>query len=324
MKISTGLLVIGLVLAPRPSPAQVKEHRLGMSMPHFIMPQTRPLALANSGSVQITAVNVSVEVIEQVATTTMDILLTNTSAQRLQAEMIMPVPDQAGLRGFDFQGASHEPSAQLLPKEEARRLYDYIVARTKDPALLEFIGYNLIRSSVFPVEPYRGQRVRLIYEHLLPAEGARVDYVLPRTESVEYRVPWKISVNIKSKAPIATVYSPSHKLETTRANDHRLTARLAADAATEPGSFRLSYLRQSDAITASLLAYPDPQIGGGYFLLLAGAPAPARAPTAQAQKREVILVLDRSGSMAGEKLEQVRAAALQVLEGLEEGEAFNI
>ena len=112
------------------------------------------------------------------------------------------------------------------------------------------------------------------------------------------------------------------ELETTRASETQIAARLAADATTEPGPFRLSYLLERDGITASLLAYPDPKIGGGYFLLLAG--APAKAPANKSIKREVILVLDRSGSMAGEKLEQVRTAALQVLEGLEDGEAFNI
>jgi len=66
-------------------------------------------------------------------------------------------------------------------------------------------------------------------------------------------------------------------------------------------------------------------VGGGYFLLLAGLPArPPKGADGTAVKREVTLVLDRSGSMRGEKLEQAREAALQVLAGLEVGEAFNI
>ena len=80
-------------------------------------------------------------------------------------------------------------------------------------------------------------------------------------------------------------------------------------------------------MTASLLAYPDPKIGGGYFLLLAGLPAKAPRDDGDGQpavKREVTLVIDRSGSMQGEKLKQAQAAALQVIEGLEDGEAFNV
>jgi Ca-activated chloride channel family protein len=71
------------------------------------------------------------------------------------------------------------------------------------------------------------------------------------------------------------------------------------------------------------LAYPDTRVGGGYFLLLAGVPADLQRKES-ALKREVTLVLDRSGSMQGEKMEQARSAALQVLEGLEPGEAFSI
>ena len=99
---------------------------------------------------------------------------------------------------------------------------------------------------------------------------------------------------------------------------------LAADAGTEPGPFRLSFLRERADVSASLFAYPDPKIGGGYFLLLAGLPPQAAKPDSAGLKREVTLVIDRSGSMRGEKLAQVREAALQVLAGLDDGEAFNV
>ena len=71
------------------------------------------------------------------------------------------------------------------------------------------------------------------------------------------------------------------------------------------------------------MAYPDPKVGGGYFLVLVAPPAPKAAEVTPI-RREVTIVLDRSGSMAGEKLEQVRMASLQVLEGLNDGESFNI
>jgi Ca-activated chloride channel family protein len=318
-------LVAGLALVTTPSFAQVITHSHPHShllASHIIVPQARALAPTPAGTVTITEVNATVDIVEQVATTTMDVSLTNATGARLEAQMVVPVPEKAALRGFTFQGAASEAAAQLLAKEEARKLYDEIVAKTRDPALLEFIGHSVVRSSIFPVEPGGAQKVRITYEHVLPADGDRIDYALPRTESIDYHVPWKVTASIKSKSPISTVYSPSHKLDTTRISSNQLAARVAADATTEPGAFRLSYLLERDGITASLLAYPDPKIGGGYFLLLAG--APVKAPEKNALKREVILVLDRSGSMAGEKLEQVRAAALQVLEGLEDGEAFNI
>lgn len=289
------------------------------SSAHVLVPHTRPFAAANA---RVSEVNAGIEIVEQVATTTLDISVTNDSNARIEAVMVLPVPEGAALRGFQFQGNAPEGKAELLAKDEARSIYDSIVAKTRDPALLEFIGYNVIRSSVFPVEARGTQRVRITYEHLLAADGDRVDYLLPRTESIDYRVPWKVYVRIKSKTPIATLYSPSHPLNTSRRSENELFAQLAPEAATEPGPLRISLLRQKHEVSASLLAYPDPNIGGGYFLLLAS--APLKAPAQEKVKREVTLVLDRSGSMSGEKLEQAKNATLQVVEGLDDGEAFNI
>jgi Ca-activated chloride channel family protein len=121
------------------------------------------------------------------------------------------------------------------------------------------------------------------------------------------------------------VYSASHKLDIERVSDNHLNAKIATDALKEPGPFRLSYLMQDNGITASMFAYPDKKVGGGYFLLLAGLPVTApKAEDAVAIKREVTLVIDRSGSMRNEKIEQVKEAALQIIAGLNKGEAFNI
>ena len=292
---------------------------------NLIIPQARAYALGpQAQQIQISEVAADIRIVHQVATTTLDVGLMNPSSRQQEAEMLIPVPDGAVLRGFVFAGSASEPTAKLLPKAEARTVYRSIVSKLKDPALLEFAGFNLVRSSVFPIAANGKQRVRVIYEHILPADGNRVDYVLPRSESFEATAtPWKISVRVQSKSAISAVYSPSHQVAVERPAPEQALVRIAGEGELEPGPFRLSYLVEGNGLTASLMAYPDARIGGGYFLLLAGVPAGARAagPTI---KREVTLVIDRSGSMQGEKIEQARAAALQVVEGLEEGEAFNI
>lgn len=290
---------------------------------HIILPHIPP-AIRQPAAVEITKVTVAVQILEQNAVTVMDIHLRNPSSARLEAETIIPVPDGAVVRGLDFQGAAAEPTAQLLERNEARTLYNSIVSKMRDPALLEFAGYNLIRSSVFPVEPNSTQRVRITYETLLTADGNRVDYVLPRSESIDYKAPWEVSVMVAAKLPISTLYSPSHEIQTERASEQRLRVIASTAALREPGPFRLSYLLQDGAVSASLFAYPDPKVGGGYFLLLAGLPAKIGEKEAATMRREVTLVLDRSGSMNGEKMDQAREALLQVISGLNDGEAFNI
>ena len=335
MKVRIGLVLIALLAAPAAAQAQEMRASLYHSTAHnLVLPQARAYSLApGTGRVAITGVTVGVVILEQAATTTMDIDLKNPTGRRLEAELIVPVPAGAVVRGFTFQGAAAEPKAELLPRDEARRTYDGIVAKIRDPALLEFVGYNLIRSSVFPVPPNGTQKVRLTYENILKADGDRIDYELPRSDSLDYKAPWYISVRVKSGRPISTVYSPSHKLETLSkeltdtdgTKLHVTSVRTVKGAEKEPGMFRLSYLIEKAGVTASLLAYPEPKLGGGYFLLLAGLPEkPEAGADGPAIKREVTLVLDHSGSMRGEKIEQVREAAMQILAGLQEGEAFNI
>lgn len=292
---------------------------------NVVVPQTGAMAIDRSGAVTLTAVDVGVVIAEQVATTTMDIALSNAGSRPIEAQLLVPVPPGAVVRGFAFEGSAAEPTATLLPKIEARRTYEQIVAKVRDPALLEFAGYSLIRSSVFPIAARGKQKVRLTYEHVLTRSGDRVDYELPRSESLSYAVPWTISVRIKSKAPIATVYSPTHEVDTVRNGSNIVAVRTRPDATTSPGPFRISYLIAGDGVSASLLAHPAESDGGGYFLLLAGLPPrPADATGAETPRREVTLVIDQSGSMAGAKIDQARNAALQVLAGLEDGEAFNI
>lgn len=283
----------------------------------WISPNTR---LIHTQAVQVTHVDARIDLADQIATTTLDIALRNPTNRPLESELLVPVPQGAVLKAFAFEGGKAEAIARLLPRDEARRIYDSIVAQTRDPALLEFVGHAVVKSSVFPVPAHGTQKVRVTYEQLLEADGARLDYVLPRSEAVEYSVPWKLSMRVKSASRIASVYSPSHEIAVKQPSGNE--ASLSCETK-DPGAFRVSLLRETkDEMTASLLAYPDPKIGGGYFLVMIAPPKP-KAHSAPI-KREVTLVIDRSGSMAGPKLAQVKAAALQVVEGLNDGEGFNL
>ncbi|MGE0433643.1 MAG: VWA domain-containing protein [Planctomycetota bacterium] len=332
-----GLVVAAPLFAQQPAPADGDSAvRPWGRADNVVVPQRASWNARNHGArsssapveriaeLEITGVRVGVVIREMAATTTMEISLRNPTGVMQQAVVINPVPTGAVVRGFDFEGEGAEPSAELLPAGEARSTFDGIVRKMQDPALLEFVGYAMIRSSVFPVPANGTQKVRLTYEHLLSPDGNRVDYVLPRSEALDYRVPWTINVRIMSRRTLSAVYSPSHPLTTQRGGEEQVRVTVPAEAAQEPGPFRLSYLFGDDAMNATVFTTPDASGSGGYFLLVAGLTADADKTERPALKREVTFVVDRSGSMGGEKIEQARAAMRQVLESLAEGEAFNI
>jgi len=312
--------------APIPPPPHHPPHR---PPPQIIIPPFRPRT-PHAVAVELTAVGGDIQINDQVATTVIELTLTNRSGQPQEAQIILPVPDGVAVRSLQYDGIGPEPTAEVLPREEARRIYESIVTSMRDPALVEFVGFNLIKTSAFPVPPGASQKLRLTYEQVLPIDSGRIDYFLPRSESLASSgTVWNVQVVLRSKAPISTVFSSSHEVTTQRHSPNHITVHLAGQSGAGRGSVRLSYLVESprdNGFMASLSAYPDGSLspeGGGYFLLLGGLPA-TLPKDIKPVKREVVLVIDRSGSMRGTKMAQALAAATQVIDGLELGEAFNI
>jgi Ca-activated chloride channel family protein len=297
--------------------------------PNLIMPQTHRVPRAWA-TVSIAAVAADITINDQVATTTLEISVHNPGGTPQEAELLLPVPDGVTVRGLQYDGTGPEPTARLLPREEARRIYNSIVHASRDPALLEFAGLNVIRSSAFPVPAGATQKIRITFEQLLPSDNGRIDYVLPKSESLAtgVGVPWAIRATVRSTRAISSVYSPSHDLVSERRSPGEFVVTVPANSASGAGSFRLSMMAPQDAAaaSASVYAYPDAAIDGGkggYFLLVAALPAQKPADVKPVQ-REVTVVIDRSGSMRGEKFRQAQKAAENILSGLAAGEKFNI
>ncbi|MCB9845729.1 MAG: VWA domain-containing protein [Phycisphaeraceae bacterium] len=299
--------------------------------PNIVVPQSRVIVAPDwQNPIRVASVNSTIDINEQVASTTLRMTLTNPSSRQQEAEVLLPVPEGAAIRYFKLDGLGGDGGARLLPRDEARRIYESIVRRMKDPAILEFAGCGFIRSNVFPVPAQGTQVITLTYEQLLPAVAGRIDYTLPRTQSLEDTgIDWAIEVTARSERGIASVFSPSHTLliEQQPGDHEQKRVRLQVANAGDPGSLMLSLvLRDSGSgMAGTFMAYPDPNVAtggrGGYVMFLASVPPVENRPTI---RREVTLVIDRSGSMRGEKIEQARAAALQVIEALNDGEFFNI
>lgn len=269
----------------------------------------------------VKAVDVDVRITDTLATTEMKLTVENHGTSTTQAQLILPVPAGATIRTFGIDGIGDEPTAQLLPREEASRRYHEIVRRMIDPGLLEFVGNALIQSSVFPVEPGEERVMTIVYEQTLDAHQGRVEYVLPRSASLASSVvQWSIDMEVESSGAMGPVFSPSHPVVTKPVTDRLM--RVGVPMLNEPGPFRM-YAMLGSGDDATTLLYPDTDDpDSGYFMFVADAPEIDK--DAEQIKREITIVIDRSGSMNGQKIEQARESAKQIVRGMSMGEYVRI
>ncbi|HEX9926585.1 MAG TPA: VIT domain-containing protein [Anaerolineae bacterium] len=271
-------------------------------------------------TVETHRVNVSID--NQVATTRVDQVFRNDSQWSLEGTYVFPMPENAAISDFAMWVNGERVEGQLYTKEEARRIYDEIMRRRRDPALLEYIGRDLFQASIFPIDPGDTRRVQIEYSQILPVDNGLVQYVYPlSTERFSHR-PLEsvaITVDISSREAIKAIYSPSHPVSIKR--DGRFNA-LAGweDFEVKPTTdFSLFYSISPDDVGVNLLSTKERGEDGFFTLLIA-----PNVDAEQVVDKDVILVLDVSGSMEGEKMEQAQDALRFVLDHLNEGDRFNI
>lgn len=130
-----------------------------------------------------------------------------------------------------------------------------------------------------------------------------------------------VNVTVKEKDPLRSIFSPTHNTTVTRKNANEATATVKADRWTGMDDFRLYWAADNDALGLRVLAYRGADKEDGFFMLLGN---PAGAAAEKAVDKDVILVMDTSGSMRGEKIEQARAALDYCIAHLNAGDRFNI
>src|SRR5438132_14372575 len=114
-----------------------------------------PLAMLNH--------KVTIKVEDQVAVTRVEQTLRNHTSRQLEATYIFPVPKGASVNKFTMWVNGAEVKGEMVEASKARETYNSIVRRTQDPGLLEYIGQNLFKMSVFPIQPNGDQKVALSY-----------------------------------------------------------------------------------------------------------------------------------------------------------------
>jgi Ca-activated chloride channel homolog len=286
----------------------------------LLIPQDKslpPLAMLNH--------RVEVTIEDQAAVTRVEQTFRNHTSRALEATYLFPVPRGAGVNDFTMWVGDRKVKGELVEAKQARSVYTSIVRRTQDPGLLEFVGSNLLRMRVFPVPAHGDQKVSLSYTSVTPRDSGLIEYLYPlKTDgkAASTLEEFSIRVTIKSAHGIQNVYSPSHAVAVKRTSDRNVVAHFEQKGAVLDRDFQLFYqLGDRDVGLTALTHRPDATENGAFLMLIAPQLKMAKENRAP---RDLVFVLDTSGSMAGEKIKQARNALKHCLSKLPKGDRFGL
>ena len=270
--------------------------------------------------------SVTVRIEDQIAVTHVDQVFFNPNDWPVEGIYVFPLPLDAAVSDFILWVDGNPVEGEVLNAEQARRTYEEIVMNLKDPALLEYADRGAVRARIFPIPPQGERRIELEYTQALTAEAGLVRYIYPLSTEKFSALPLEeasISVEVSSSQPIRAVYSPSHLVAVNREDDFQVQVGYEEQNVLPDTDFALYYsIGETQAI--HLLTYRNPEDPGdrdGFFLLLL---APGTRQAARIVPKDVLLVLDRSGSMEGEKFQQAQEALRYILGRLNPEDRFNI
>jgi Ca-activated chloride channel family protein len=299
------------------------------------LPVPRPQMLPSA--LPVKSIKLGTKITSQIATTRVEQIFRNDTAYTLEGTYFFPIPETASIVEFAIWENGKKLVGEVRSREEARRIYDEIVRRQRDPGLLEYAGKNLFQASIFPIPPNSDKKLELVFSQVLNAESGTVAYRYPlgtgrnlwrRAANENARPGMQIQqfgtisgkIEIVGKESVRNIYSPTHQIEINKKGETGATVSFETNS--NDNDFQLFYGLSNNDFGMSLVTYREPG-KDGYFLL-------QLSPKDNVSERElinkdIVFVLDTSGSMADEgKMEKARAALLFGIRGLREGDRFNV
>src|SRR6185503_6226772 len=218
---ATGLIIIHEEDFWRRPPPRVVPPESIPPRPPYVPP--RPPAWA---ALETTFTKADVRIKDQLATTSIEQEFYNPNARQLEGTFLFPVPKGAHLQKFTMEINGKPVEAELLAADKAKGIYEDIVRRLNDPALLEYSDRDLFKVRIFPIEPHAKKRITLAYSQLLKADSGLVSLIFPLNTEKYSAAPIKtvsVKVDLETSSPLKSVYSPSHKVEVRRGTGNRAT-----------------------------------------------------------------------------------------------------
>lgn len=322
-------------------------------------PEVQPCPVPGPGVIQRTSSQVQVELRDRVLRYQITETFRNRGGLIGEADYIFPMPAGAAFEALELEIDGELVAGETMPAERARQIYEDIVRRHRDPALVEYIGRGMLRTRIFPIQPGEERRVVVRFQSVAEREGSalRVDYTRPGAPSRSpIAVPMPRPVPLPAPLPAFPRRQPAERdvarpagqdgaassleesgngftLVYTRSEDYgrpyspthelrvsdRGTRRTVTAMGDAPQVTILLPIRRANAASVAMLPHAPGREDG--FALITITP-PAVAP--RTTPRDVTFVVDVSGSMRGRKMEQARAAGRQLLATLTSRDRFRI
>lgn len=266
---------------------------------------------------------VDVKIEGQVALTKVEMLFVNSSSIMLEGTYLFPLPEEAAISSLVMYADGQKMVGEIMEKEKARQVYDSIVRQRRDPALLQYTGSRAVELRVFPLPPKGERKIQIEYSHFLNTDAGVIKYIYPLAgtsfpgSSIKELT---ITVQVKAREAVRNIHSPSHDVAIVRQSVRLAEVSYEAGNVTTLKDFALSYSLSEDEMSLNVITFKEGS--KGYYLLLVT--PRLDMPRSEIIARDVVLVLDVSGSMAGTKLEQAKEAVKNVLERLNPQDRFNI
>src|SRR6266550_4538720 len=284
----------------------------------------RPRPVPLPRALPIKSIKIDTKIQAQIATTHVEQIFRNETEVMLEGTFFFPIPESASITEFAIWDGDRRLVGEVRSREEARRIYDEIVRRQRDPGLLEYAGKDLFQASIFPILPHSDKKLEITYTQVVRAESGTVAYRYPLGTGWQLAQIGSVSgrIDLESKDPLRNVYSPTHAIDIKRNGENRSVVSFESAGGKEAQDFQLFYTISKEDFGLTLLTQREAG-KDGYFLLMI---SPKDDWSEQEYSaKDVVFVVDTSGSMADEgKMEKARAALLYGIRILRPQDRFNV
>ncbi|MCU0519293.1 MAG: VIT and VWA domain-containing protein [Anaerolineae bacterium] len=301
---------------------------LSLYLPQAVLADGMVLPLeASTAYLVVLYHHVTVDIVDTRAVTHVEQAFYNPHPFEVTAQYLFPVPPEAVVTGFE---AVVDGEAQTASRQDAaatNAALTTLVAQRRDPSLFQYADWTALTFElVLPAHATR--TMSLEYDEVLaPANGmAHYRYILG-TERYTSELLDEVSMTVRltSSQGLGTIYSSSHPVSIERQGAGRAEVTWEAEDVQPTEDFHLFFSPAEGGFGSGLLLGRQPDADGetqGAFLFLF---APERARhDSPALPKDIVFVVDRSGSMEGEKMVQAQDALQYILGQLGSDDRFSI